>query len=418
MKTEKDIKSPSRRSFIRSVVYSGVGATVTPSLLSFGGSGKTQVNVKNNLLINGDFELADPANSNKPAGWEVGPQAPGKSVTLAGDKVHSGSQALLQRRTVTEDYYYYLRQGINLKPGGLYRLCFYARADEKSSDLFAVCISAQGYEGPAWFYHPVHLKPGNWQSVDIVFRAQSGFNPLDYADIEFRLNQWRPDFSYRPNRPKDREVKQELWIDAASLVELEEGSRVPGHLYRWLLVPGHDDLRVTNVELGLGDGVSMVPGSVRLHRNGRRMKQAEYLEDISGSRQFAYSERSRRLYVHADDFSENFDFSYEAVIDRSGEALLGISTLTGRSRRNGSDERKKIPIHFEKKEFDRNNWPVTQGFPFPEGELADLSQLRLLDPGGNEILLQVRATSYWAEDSVRWVLLDFCMDAPAGETPS
>jgi hypothetical protein len=418
MQNKKDTESFGRRSFIQTVVYSGAGAIMVPSIISCGGSNGKSVNNKNNLLANGDFELIDPANSYKPAGWEVGPQTPGKSVTLTGDVVQSGSKAALQRRTVTEDYYYYLRQGVNLKPGALYRLRFYARADEKSSDLFAVCISGKGPEGPAWFYHPVHLNPGSWQPVDIVFRAQSGFNPLDFANIEFRLNQWRPDFSYRPNRPKDREVKQELHIDAASLVEIEEGTRVPGHLSRWLLVPGHDDLRMVNVELGQGDGVSMIPGSVRLQRNGRRMKQAEYLEEVSGSQQFAYSERSRRLYVHADEIPGNFDFSYEAAIDRSGDALLGISTLTGRSLRNGSDERKKIPIHFEKKEFDRNNWPVTQGFPFPEGELADLSQLRLLDPGGNEILLQVRATSYWADDSVRWVLLDFCMDAPTGETPS
>jgi hypothetical protein len=389
-----------------------------PSIISFGGCNQKKDSVKGNLLINGDFELIDPANSYKPADWEVGPQSPGKSVTITGEKIQSGSQAALLRRTASEDYYYYLRQGVPLKPGALYRLRFYARADEKSGDLFAVCISGKGAEGPAWLYRPVHLTISNWQAVDIVFRAQTGFNPLHYADIEFRLNQWRPDFSWRPNRPDDRSVKQELQIDAASLVELEEGTRIPGRLSRWMLVPGHEDLRISNVELGLGDGISMISGSTRLQRNGRKMKQQEFLEDISGRGQYAYSERSRRLYVHADTISEDLDFSYEAAIDRSGDALLGISSLTGRALRNGTVDRKKIPVQFEKKGFDRKNWPVTQGLPFPEGELADLSTLRVLDDDGNEVPLQVRATSYWADDSVRWALLDFCINVAAGETPS
>ena len=64
------------------------------------------------------------------------------------------------------------------------------------------------------------------------------------------------------------------------------------------------------------------------------------------------------------------------------------------------------------------NWPVTQGLPFPEGELADLSTLRVLDGDGYEVALQVRATSYWSDDSVRWTLLGFCINASAGETSS
>ena len=419
----RNIKSPGRRRFIKSIILSGTGAMMVPSVLSCTGKEnlgtvRRAASGSGNLLINGDFELIDQADALKPSGWDVGPHKPGLSVTLSGDEAASGSRSVLQHRTVTEDLYYYLKQNVSLEPGEMYRLRFLAKADEKSKDLSAVCISAMGSEGPAWFYHPLHLKSGNdWQAVDLIFRMQSGFNPLISADIEFRLNQWRPDFAFRPNRPQDREVQQNLYIDSVSLVPVEEGSSVTGRLAPFLLVPGYDNLRMADVELGLGDGISFMDGSLKLLNDNREMKRVEYLEDITGPGQFAYSERSRRIFVSSVETEGNFELNFEAVKDNSGDAMLGISGKTGRALRNGTKEVTRIPMECDAKDFDRISWPITQGLSFPPGLLADLSSIRVLGPTGEEVPSQVKPASYWADDSVRWVLFDFCVSAPAGVAP-
>ena len=421
--SNKYIKDSGRRRFIKTVVLSGTGIILVPSVFSCStgsstGSIKRAASDSSNLLYNGDFKLVDPNNEKLPAGWEIWPHKPGESVTLTGTDARMGSQSVLQRRTVTADFYYYIRQQIDLQPGALYRLRFNAKADEKSKDMFAVCISAQGSEGPAWFYRPVHLKAtGDWEDVDLVFRAQSGFNPLNSAYIEFRLNQWRPDFSFRPNRPQDREVQQNLYIDSTSLVMVEEGNRVPGRLSRWILVPGHDNLRMADVELGMGDGIAMSAGSMKLLYERKEMKRVKYLEDIVRPGEFAYSERSRRIFVLKGETEGNFKLSYEALVDHSGDAMLGISTGRGRALRDGAREVTRVQMECDVKDFDRINWPVTQGLAFPPGVLADISSIRILGPGGDEVPAQVRPTSYWADDSIRWALFDFCVNAGTGKAP-
>lgn len=98
-----DIKSPGRKSFVRTVIYSDKGAMIVPLIFSCSGSNRKAADNKGNLLANCDFEQVDPSNSNKSGGWEIGRQVTGKAVTIAGDKIHSGSQALLQLRTALDN---------------------------------------------------------------------------------------------------------------------------------------------------------------------------------------------------------------------------------------------------------------------------------------------------------------------------
>ena len=64
----------------------------------------------------------------------------------------------------------------------------------------------------------------------------------------------------------------------------------------------------------------------------------------------------------------------------------------------------------------RREWPVTTGVPLPLGAVRDVGQLRLTDAAGREIPAQFTVLSrYGARDnSLRWVLLDFQADVPAG----
>lgn len=420
--------STGRRDFIKTVAFGGAGVMLVPSMLaSCGSSGSVRsagspAAVKGNLIRNGDFSLSDPSDRYLPAGWQVGPHRPGESVTLSGDRSHSGEHSALQRRVSSEAFYYYLRQQVSLQPGALYRLRFQAWANPNASDMLAVNLSCRGPEGPAWLYRPVKLKAdGQWEAVEVVFRAQSGFNPLEHTEVEFRMHQWRPDTPWRQQHPGDDHIEQDLYIDTVSLVRVEEGSRVRAGLSRYLRVPGHDHLRMLEAELSLGDGTGARQGTVQLHRQGRAMRQVEYLDQIAGAGDYAWSARSHRVYVLApgsgdQQAPEDLELTYEAYFDRSGDALLGLPTATGRVLRQGHGQTTRVPLELDSRDFDRADWPVTQGLAFPQGALADEGRVRLLDPDGRPVSLQIRPTSYWADDSVRWALLDFNVNASAGRS--
>ena len=424
-KKRKSADLTCRREFLKTVALGGTGIALVPSFLNScattDGSGKP-VKVATsgeNLLNNGDFSVVDPARPSLPAGWQAGPQEAGDPVTVTGTLAHSGDQAILQHRTGTGHFYYYLRQQVELVPGGLYRLRFYARADEKAQDMAAVCLSCQGVEGPAWLYQPLELAAGeNWQEVDVVFRAQSGFNALHTADVEFRLHQWRPDVPFRPVTSPDRGESQKLYIDSASLVCLEEGERVLCRMSRWLRVPGHEDLRMAELQPGLGDGIAILPGSLELMRNGSAMRKVDWLEEVCGQGDFAWSERSNRIYVRRQAVQGRYELTCKVVCDPGGDALLGKPSARGRALHHGFGEHTRVVLQTEAKPFDRKNWPVTQGVPFPVGAVADPAGIRLRDPEGGILDCQVTPSSYWGDDSLRWALLDFCVDIPAGQTPA
>jgi hypothetical protein len=64
----------------------------------------------------------------------------------------------------------------------------------------------------------------------------------------------------------------------------------------------------------------------------------------------------------------------------------------------------------------RKAWPACFGVPLPAGLVKEPAALRLLDSGGREVDCQFTVLSrYWGRDnSLRWVLLDFQADVPAG----
>lgn len=59
--------------------------------------------------------------------------------------------------------------------------------------------------------------------------------------------------------------------------------------------------------------------------------------------------------------------------------------------------------------------PVSFGFPCPEGGVFDLARFRLLDADGHEIPAQFSATSFWPDDSLKWVLVSFLAKLGPGE---
>ncbi len=52
-------------------------------------------------------------------------------------------------------------------------------------------------------------------------------------------------------------------------------------------------------------------------------------------------------------------------------------------------------------------WPLIGGLPFPEGELHDASQVRIIDGQGEEVAAQIDVATSWRDGSVRWALAGF-----------
>ncbi len=61
-------------------------------------------------------------------------------------------------------------------------------------------------------------------------------------------------------------------------------------------------------------------------------------------------------------------------------------------------------------------WPTKTGIPFAEGELGSADNLQVIGPDGEEILTQATVLSRWPDNSVKWLLLEFMVNIPAGQS--
>ena len=62
----------------------------------------------------------------------------------------------------------------------------------------------------------------------------------------------------------------------------------------------------------------------------------------------------------------------------------------------------------------RRREPVTTGIPLPRGLVRSASDVELVAPTGTGGVLQARVLDRWSDGSIRWLLLDFLVDAVAG----
>lgn len=65
-------------------------------------------------------------------------------------------------------------------------------------------------------------------------------------------------------------------------------------------------------------------------------------------------------------------------------------------------------------EVDRKGWPITQGIPFPDGQLEKGQAVRIVDKEGKILPVQSSCLTTWQEDQkyVKWLLVDFQCDLP------
>src|SRR5262245_61577 len=67
---------------------------------------------------------------------------------------------------------------------------------------------------------------------------------------------------------------------------------------------------------------------------------------------------------------------------------------------------------------DRHAWPITQGIPLADGELERGSRVKVVDSDGKALPTQSTTLATWNKDLkyVKWLLVDFQTDLPAGKT--
>ncbi|NCO36841.1 MAG: hypothetical protein AUJ92_03045 [Armatimonadetes bacterium CG2_30_59_28] len=82
----------------------------------------------------------------------------------------------------------------------------------------------------------------------------------------------------------------------------------------------------------------------------------------------------------------------------------------------GSVKRREVRVELlEESGIARRGTPITFGFPLPKGAVFNLSNLRSVSPTGAELSAQFTATSFWPDDSLKWVLVDFTTPLNAKE---
>ncbi len=94
--------------------------------------------------------------------------------------------------------------------------------------------------------------------------------------------------------------------------------------------------------------------------------------------------------------------------------LLPFAAAGRKPGRAGSLQRQRVPVDLlEERGVGRRGAVVSFGLPLPQGGLFDLGQIRILAPAGAEVPAQLTVTSFWPDDSLKWVLVEFAAPLPA-----
>jgi len=89
--------------------------------------------------------------------------------------------------------------------------------------------------------------------------------------------------------------------------------------------------------------------------------------------------------------------------------LLALTALTAPAARAGN-----VPLNVdEPMGVARKSFPIRVGIPFPRGQLRSPAAA-VLSPGGQAVPSQVQPWVRWGDGSIKWLMVDFLADVPAG----
>jgi len=97
--------------------------------------------------------------------------------------------------------------------------------------------------------------------------------------------------------------------------------------------------------------------------------------------------------------------------------VIGFITCFGQAGYAQSVKRIKLTAE-NPSSTSRQAWPITQGIPFADGELERGAAVRVVDSDGRSLHTQSTTWATWNKDLkyVKWLLVDFQADLPAGKT--
>ncbi len=97
--------------------------------------------------------------------------------------------------------------------------------------------------------------------------------------------------------------------------------------------------------------------------------------------------------------------------------LPPFSQASRKPGKAGSVAIERVPVQLlEEAGVTRSSATVSFGLPLPQGALVDLDNLRLLSSADREIAAQFTATSFWPDDSLKWVLIDTAVPLAARQS--
>jgi hypothetical protein len=75
-----------------------------------------------------------------------------------------------------------------------------------------------------------------------------------------------------------------------------------------------------------------------------------------------------------------------------------------------------VPIIIEDNDnIGRKDEPVRLGVPIPKAKLFDIEKIQLVSSDGKSLQCQCQPLSYWNDQSIKWILLDFIIDLEVGQ---
>lgn len=125
---------------------------------------------------------------------------------------------------------------------------------------------------------------------------------------------------------------------------------------------------------------------------------------------------NHRVYLEGLKPDATYKLHVIAPKPKSGEVASAPITFRMASPKVlAKTEHERIPLKVQNPSADAvKDWPVSSGVPFPQGALDSVAHLRLVGPDGRERPVQAQSLARWPDGSVKWALLSFRADVPAG----
>jgi hypothetical protein len=96
--------------------------------------------------------------------------------------------------------------------------------------------------------------------------------------------------------------------------------------------------------------------------------------------------------------------------DGFGKEVTENLEIDLRSTRGWGVEDSEVPLYVHLSEETKDlkvSWPVAVGVPLPQGEMPDVSKVKVQDKDGREVPAQFQPLSWWEDGTVKWLLVQF-----------